>query len=501
MPTRVVFVLFLAAGLSSAAPVPKPAAPDPAEMERLWKQFRSGSDIELTRAVCRLLAVPDAAVQLLTAKLRPLTLTGKQAERLIGQLGSETEWKEAFEELLTFDPRLALSLDDCWALAKTDDQKRRLAWVFYGEVIEGSDESTFDLRPPAGKDELHVLNWLPKPGTGAPGVAIGRNLGSIRVEKDVAGLRMTHRGWERNAHAVLILARIGTPAAWQQVKALATGHKDAAPTLYAKWMLETRDEPKRRAVAARPVDMPLAQWEKENSPAVLRERDFRRRWDALAKDHSPGDRIEAILEFVKDEPVEAVKFLRVRMHPLKLEKKRADELVAKLFSANEAEWKGAVAEFAKTDIRLAYPVHEAWNLTADADQRAKMVMALHHEGARVVEDLLHYDPEPKDVTRLFEGDPKGVEYAKRSLYFTFTMKPGLPKDLADRLSTKNFDVYAPGGFASLNECLWCRHESAVYILDAIGTDDALAIIKDMATGHPDAGPTKAAAEVLKRRKK
>ena len=43
---------------------------------------------------------------------------------------------------------------------------------------------------------------------------------------------------------------------------------------------------------------------------------------------------------------------------------------------------------------------------------------------------------------------------------------------------------------------WVRATRAIVILESIGTPEAVAIIKDMSTGHPDAGPTHAAAEAL-----
>ncbi len=46
---------------------------------------------------------------------------------------------------------------------------------------------------------------------------------------------------------------------------------------------------------------------------------------------------------------------------------------------------------------------------------------------------------------------------------------------------------------------WQREEAAIWVLEAIGTDAAIAILERMATGHPDAGPTIAAREVLARR--
>ena len=51
----------------------------------------------------------------------------------------------------------------------------------------------------------------------------------------------------------------------------------------------------------------------------------------------------------------------------------------------------------------------------------------------------------------------------------------------------------------ISRAKWNREEAAIWVLEAIGTDAALAIVERMATGHPDAGPTIAAKEVLARR--
>jgi hypothetical protein len=48
---------------------------------------------------------------------------------------------------------------------------------------------------------------------------------------------------------------------------------------------------------------------------------------------------------------------------------------------------------------------------------------------------------------------------------------------------------------------WDRAESALYVLETIGTDEALAVIQDVSRGHPDAHPTVVAKAVLKGRGK
>jgi hypothetical protein len=45
---------------------------------------------------------------------------------------------------------------------------------------------------------------------------------------------------------------------------------------------------------------------------------------------------------------------------------------------------------------------------------------------------------------------------------------------------------------------WTRAVLAIVLLEHIGTPGAVAILKDMATGHPDAQPTKVARDCLER---
>ena len=45
---------------------------------------------------------------------------------------------------------------------------------------------------------------------------------------------------------------------------------------------------------------------------------------------------------------------------------------------------------------------------------------------------------------------------------------------------------------------WTRAVRAIVLLEHIGTPDAVSIIKAMATGHPEAEPTRVALETMKR---
>lgn len=489
MPRLLPLLALLLAAPAVAAPVPKDGGK--AEQERLWQQLSGDSALARTDAVCRFLARPDEAAKFFDTKLRPLALHRKDAEKLIGRLGSanEAEWKAAFDELLYLDPRLAMPLDECWALAKTDDQKRRLAWVLHGEVIEGTEHSVFELKPPKGKGDFDLweLAWLPEPGV-KPQIP---NFGFMGVAADVRQLRSDRCGdrWTRQTLAVQMLTRMDVRTGWEAIERMADGHPEAEPTIHAQIATEWKRSGK-----------PFERWDRERpreggGPQVEQ---HKRDWDSLQPLTARQQQLGAVMGFVLDRPAESVQFFRTKLRPLKLEKKRADELVKQLFSDKEADWKAAVGEFARLDIRLAYPVREAWELAKTADERSKMAMVLHQNGARVMDGLLHYDVKAADeVPQLFASEDKG--FVKHGLFYQKTVRPDVPPEVSEKLGGADYDICAPGDFATLNLTIWHREESAIYILNAIGTDDAVAVIKDMATGHPDAGPTKAANEVLKRR--
>ena len=483
---RYLIVLLLALP-ASAAPVPK-VDEAKRECERLWDHLRDDSNLVYTKTVCYYLTVPDAATDFFAKKLRPLELTRKDAELLIARLGAEKEgeWKEAFDELNYLDPRLALSLEDCWALAKTDDQKRRLGSVLT-EDTEPLRKGVVSLHPPE-KPDAHpllqdhwVLRWREKQGDKEE----WKETVSDWVAKDMGELRSRHRfyrRWINERVAVRILAQMDTPAAWRLVEAMADGHPDAEPTVAARDAVQKRDAGNRA----------VPQW---NGKPTLAEQQARQ-WEDLRSGVFRERNQNPVFSFL-DRPADTVTFLKGKLRPLKLERKRADELVAKLFSEKEDEWKGALAQFAVLDLRLAYPVKDAWKLAKTAEQRRRMAMALHQEGSKVRDWMERLDVEGADKPNKLAT--WGEKFLKDAQFFKFSFRPEVPAEVMKEFDLDRIDAFAPGDFAVLSSQLWGQQECAIYILDAIGTNDALAVIKDMATGHPDAGPTKAAKAVLKRR--
>jgi hypothetical protein len=235
--------------------------------------------------------------------------------------------------------------------------------------------------------------------------------------------------------AVAALERIGIPAAKKHLRALANGHEAGPATVAAKAALE-------RLKADPPKPTPPADlWKSEDKGS----------WE---RNHEAWGRPEVLNQLLA-QPKETVAFLKDKLKPLTLAEKEAKALLSKLFSDDAKVWKAALAEMETFDPRLAMSATDASKL---ADSRSAEMR----------------------LTAVLSGIPRAAEV--------------------------NVSIVAAVcwlGADTLDDPLlnnrWQREEAAVRVLDAIGTDDALAVVKAMATGHKDAGPTKVAKEVLKRR--
>ena len=161
-------------------------------------------------------------------------------------------------------------------------------------------------------------------------------------------------------------------------------------------------------------------------------------------------------------------------------------------------WRGAFRELRTFDIRLAMPMDDAWALAKTADDRCRLVLAQTIWDREVGGD---FEPDDRFQFVDYEYRDWPVQLGRvRGWHTTELKRPDIPAEDFP----KDFRL---GGVDPLGNTpreisgrRWDREKSAIHILDAIGSEAALAIIADMATGHPDAAPTRVAKDVLKRRK-
>jgi hypothetical protein len=195
-------------------------------------------------------------------------------------------------------------------------------------------------------------------------------------------------------------------------------------------------------------------------------------WADLYKDEP--DASNAVLKLFK-QPDKAVPFLKAKLRPLKLDADRCKQLLKDLGSKDEKVWKAAWDELDYRDPRLAIDLQTLMKDVSETPARTRMVeLCIQLEA----DSLTGKDVQIKPV-----GDDG----------FNFTADNGSywAEHRIDRIGKP---PWAP-------KMSWSRAARGVAILEQIGSAEAVKVLEQMADGHPDAFPTKAAKESLKRLKK
>jgi hypothetical protein len=473
---RPLSILLLLTALAPAAPVPKVVltAEQEAEFDDLWDGVESRPSSPI-RQFCRLVSNPDAAIEYIRKNVKPAKLTEQEAKRLIADLDSKEEavWRAAARDLHNRDVRLALTFSEAWELAKTDRHRLRLGLTLYGYSSVGADpnEMTFEIENRKGRGDKPRVSCMSGKGKG---LRTGWSAEVYETFDDLVADQKKNKQ-SPNGDAVLTtyaLERIGTPAARRLLESLAEGHPDAWITKEATAALERLTKP----VAGAKVE-------------------FEKVWKYDVSKFIDTDLPNACL----DRPKEAVAFLKKNVRSVTLTKDSAQKLLAELLSDDKKEVRGALRELQVIDLALALDVKAEFGKLTTAKHRCRLAAAV---------SLWRTVPYG-DVTEDFDIDERMKE-------FDYSIGTSYSGEKTEYVLWKKWRGEAPVGKRrndpedrwrgvlcrtkdEIDHNRWYHEESAIYILDAIGTDDALAVIKDMATGHADAGPTKAANEVLKRR--
>jgi hypothetical protein len=266
--------------------------------------------------------------------------------------------------------------------------------------------------------------------------------------------------------AVATLEQINSPASQQQLKALGDGHEKGSATVAAKAAFERlRAEP---PTAKPPADLWKGDRTAWGKPQVLNQ--------LLAQ------------------PKETVAFLKQTLRPLQLTEDEAKALLAKLFSEDANEWKAALVEMKTFDVRLAMNAQDAWKIAKTHTARGRLrTLFCVLSGSEHLIEKDGFDIDAGNAGKDYALLPPTEDWPE---WYTCPFPRGgvLPKERIT--GAWGFEMSLS---ASTLTTRWQREEVAVRVLDAIGTDDAIAVVKAMATGHKDAGPTRVANEVLERR--
>jgi hypothetical protein len=465
--------LLLLAAPALAAPVPKVvlSAEQEKEFDDLWDATGFGQHSRVG-LYCRLISQPEAAVAYLTKRLPPADLSEVDAKELLKALASNDAkvWKPAFRALAVRDVRLALSADAAWDEHDSADYRRRLGTLLQGFLVspeEVSEEVTYSLHRPAKPGQ----RWMLSTQRAGSRLAFG---GELQLTYTDAERSPNHYRGKRAEVAVAALERIGTPAARDHLVAVAKGHGSSPFTKGAKEAVERFERPQ-DPLGGTAAD--LWKWELEKFSAPL-----------------------TIDRFLKVSN-QTVPLFKEKLKPLTLSKQDGEKLLARLFSDDAKEWQGALREIAYYDLRLATTAEDAWKGAKTPTHRGRLLSAMRSRSEADAEFTA-----VDDEHRLFDYTLHLPHPEFNAWHATTHVRDGLSDQDAQLAKAKRkvggktrVDNVLTDETSKLGESRWAREESAIHILDAIGTDDAIAVIKDMATGHPDAGPTKAAKGVLKRR--
>jgi hypothetical protein len=172
-------------------------------------------------------------------------------------------------------------------------------------------------------------------------------------------------------------------------------------------------------------------------------------------------------------PEESVAFLKGKLKPLMITTERVQTLLVNLGSENEETWKAAYEELEYFDPRLAIDLPTLMNdvTTAPARQRMVEIMSQRPVGSLDGKEVTLRPLGSSDGYNFFDG--RGSWWAEHRV---------------ERLNA---------GFGNMKK-KWTQAVRALVLLEHIGSPAAKAILRDMASGHADAQPTKQASEALKR---
>lgn len=238
--------------------------------------------------------------------------------------------------------------------------------------------------------------------------------------------------------------------------------------------------PTRRAALASLLALPFAASATAAPVPSATQKELEALWADLAKDEVPATM--ALLK-LSAKPKDVVPFLREKLKPLTIDEKRVRTLLADLEGDKEDARKAAIEELEYYDPRLAIELPALFDIVTTHTGRAYMVGLL--SGDRLTERLLEQNA---PITLSQHGGKNGEE-----VYYNF--RQGGSWWAEHRVGQINATVHGN------RRKYWTRAVRAITLLEHIGTPEAAAVLKTLATGHADAQPTKAAKDALARLEK
>ena len=192
-------------------------------------------------------------------------------------------------------------------------------------------------------------------------------------------------------------------------------------------------------------------------------------WDDLAENEPACSR--ALLKFA-DHPTQSVAFFAERLKPLSISVEEVKSLIADLQSEDPNIWKPAFEKMQYFDPRLAIDLSTLMNDNVKPRSRNRLVAILCSQ-----------------TTDVYAGKTVKLQFTGDGYNFVSDITSWWAERRIERLGNSLEENTKPQ---------WTRASRAIVLLEHIASPEAVAILRDMSTGHPDAKPTKVAVDALER---
>ena len=297
---------------------------------------------------------------------------------------------------------------------------------------------------------------------------------------------MLRLGLDLGGCTTLDLVSLSTPNDWGSPEETAIRYLAQSPDVSVDSLLKRLGNGHPKIGATKTA---LAAIEKRSSRTFLRVArslsadELPRLWD----EWGPYPTSDPLTQAMLLDPEMTVAFLRQRLKPVGPNALQTGLLLSLLAHPSEDVWDKVNKQLERADPRFCMPLESIWQLANTAEQKRRL-------GRLLV---------PVDLeAKYYDFNLRRARISSQTIYMLeYRVRKDLPPEAVPaRVKTR--------GDSAVRICeqpdeisreKWFREEAAIWVLEAIGTDDALAIVRRMATGHPEARPTIAAKEVVARR--
>lgn len=222
----------------------------------------------------------------------------------------------------------------------------------------------------------------------------------------------------------------------------------------------------------------------QSSDAAISSENLTALWSDLLEHEPTATR--AILK-LSSHPESVTKFLATKLSPLKLTKEELFEIIADLGSDNAKTWRSAYHKLNYFDPRLAMGLEELLSLEAVQEYPARHRLVDILSGRPIDESYSATSQAYKFIKlNRYEGDD--------GEFFNFCgseTENNCGSSWWAEPKVENLNV----GFSN-PKMEWTRIIRALALLESFGTPEANTIIGSVATGHPDAQPTRIARSMV-----